>query len=1435
MKIKLLSVHLLLVTFAVGQISPLDRQDLPESVPDSYSGEMPSSSSAIRTTAWSHPYGNLVANWSFENPDQFWSSGVGATVRSLRPNASSGFYVASAGAEAGDGLLSETISMLSGKEYILSIKVRGSITEDISPKIQFLLPSSNVVSEIPGSRYSPISPNEWTAQNWSFTVPSGGDRSARLVLFSGDRPSDGHFLELDDVVLTERLDGATEIDRAKFVEAISVSDPTGIGYHNAVRSGAEISFQIQASGYDRFWRSESSYLSSEFQRGQGVYEPIPNALELARASNPGAGATPVQVLQYPNPGNLGISRKFNSGDDWSTNSGRAGSTGSFFWPTLPSSSSSLPESFENPTVPSGEKNYRLNWSCNSEGIYIADWTDIRGRLLVRGTLLDKSGGSTPNQWNWVFTNYEYYPTGQLKRILTPLSATVAPVVTSYDQMGRVIASNSPDEGLVRYWYGLSGQLRFRQKASQIPLNQYTYYSYDDLGRVISEGEVVIPLMTQEIANTLGSEDDAESKVERKGWIYDNLLTGWPARSDLPPLSVVEGNEVYGVANAMGRLVAKYNRNPQYALPNLDVSRKLVVEFYDYDDRGRVKRVGKYFGAVENEENRNQNVSFFYDSAGHVDRRIVDRNLSAQGMESRSPDVDYLYTYDDKGRLSSISDANIPLTEYGYDAKGRLVQVELGGGAASRIRYSYHFHGQPLEILAQSSLGVPGGAWKIQYDQKLGYENSAAGDVPQLSEPSYLGRISQIREQYGADVNILLPSPISGVATQPLKTINYSYDASGRMTRAVAWTGIDEELSSGDEAIADSWSTALELGGIWEYDENDRISRTQVGGAEVDAQYSYLPGGNRLGNVFGPLRPGSTRDLSSIGVLEYDEDGNLIFDNSKSKWVQYDAGGLPKYIGSNDPGVEGGKYIWPLYDADGQMVSAVKTINGPTENGPLESIHYIRLAGAPQKEIRERFQQANGELVSTIQVVNLLGQESVIGRKIDGNLYYYLKNHQGSTVKVVNDHGETVAAYDYGPYGDLRVLREASVNQTQKWTGKEYFDEPGLYYFGARWYDPELGLWISPDPAHSEMSPYAYVGGDPMNYIDPYGLWKFGAGLTIGYDSDNGFNIGVGVAADFDAGFISMNVDASQSYGFESESWTSTASAGGGVHLGIVDANAYAGGSYNTKTGYSVFGGVAAGAFGVGAQADASAYWDKSGDYIGALVGVGSFVGSSTTGAYSGYQWGFGGMQGMGWNAGVRALGARAGYSENGGFGWGISSRVAGWQMDNNFADGSVVRSSYTSVGDYYSEQWADAKSAYSAVRGGVLSASSALYRAFGRAEGEQVADVWALQFCGTAVAGGGVSLCGGIGINDEDYSIKLFSSDAVLGGGDISVSGGWTRTRGNWADYSGRSYSWSLGGGPASYTRYYDMGNRPLGYGLSYSVGVLPATATLGANTTRVW
>ena len=118
----------------------------------------------------------------------------------------------------------------------------------------------------------------------------------------------------------------------------------------------------------------------------------------------------------------------------------------------------------------------------------------------------------------------------------------------------------------------------------------------------------------------------------------------------------------------------------------------------------------------------------------------------------------------------------------------------------------------------------------------------------------------------------------------------------------------------------------------------------------------------------------------------------------------------------------------------------------------------------------------------------------------GRNYYFVRNHLGSNVALAsfNDAGEMTVEQrnSYSAFG-LQMLSESdSVSvktaiQPYKYCGKEFERMNGFdaYDFGARFYDPEIGRFLSIDPLAEKspnISPYAYCANNPVRYIDPDG-------------------------------------------------------------------------------------------------------------------------------------------------------------------------------------------------------------------------------------------------------------------------------------------------------------------------------------------------------------
>jgi RHS repeat-associated protein len=102
--------------------------------------------------------------------------------------------------------------------------------------------------------------------------------------------------------------------------------------------------------------------------------------------------------------------------------------------------------------------------------------------------------------------------------------------------------------------------------------------------------------------------------------------------------------------------------------------------------------------------------------------------------------------------------------------------------------------------------------------------------------------------------------------------------------------------------------------------------------------------------------------------------------------------------------------------------------------------------------------------------------------------FYLADHLGSTRVVTNGSGAEQARYAYHPFGQIRgsdLGQRASYNA---YTNQKFDSESNLYYYVARYYEPQLGRFISPDPARDGLNLYAYVGNNPIARNDPTGLY-----------------------------------------------------------------------------------------------------------------------------------------------------------------------------------------------------------------------------------------------------------------------------------------------------------------------------------------------------------
>ena len=109
-------------------------------------------------------------------------------------------------------------------------------------------------------------------------------------------------------------------------------------------------------------------------------------------------------------------------------------------------------------------------------------------------------------------------------------------------------------------------------------------------------------------------------------------------------------------------------------------------------------------------------------------------------------------------------------------------------------------------------------------------------------------------------------------------------------------------------------------------------------------------------------------------------------------------------------------------------------------------------------------------------------------------FFYHSDHLGSTSYITDDKAN-ITQYDaYLPYGELLVDEHSSSEELPyKFNGKELDEETGLYYYGARYMDPKISMWLGVDPLtekYISVSGYVYCIGNPIRFVDPNGCWHW---------------------------------------------------------------------------------------------------------------------------------------------------------------------------------------------------------------------------------------------------------------------------------------------------------------------------------------------------------
>jgi RHS repeat-associated protein len=252
-----------------------------------------------------------------------------------------------------------------------------------------------------------------------------------------------------------------------------------------------------------------------------------------------------------------------------------------------------------------------------------------------------------------------------------------------------------------------------------------------------------------------------------------------------------------------------------------------------------------------------------------------------------------------------------------------------------------------------------------------------------------------------------------------------------------------------------------------YDPLYQLQQVQQGAGTTE-NYSYDSVGNRLSSLNIPtLSYNASNELTadSSGSFSYDANGNTLGDASGRSFTwDYEN----RMTSATVPGVGTVSFKYDPFGRRIQKFSSSGTTNYIYDGANV--IEQINSAGA----ILARF-------TDTQNVDEPLATTS------SGVSNYYEQDGLGSVTSLTNSSGALAQSYTFDSFGNL-TNSSGSVTNPFQYTGREFDSETGLYYYRARYYDPTTGRLTQEDPIGllGGINSYAYVKGNPINFVDPSG-------------------------------------------------------------------------------------------------------------------------------------------------------------------------------------------------------------------------------------------------------------------------------------------------------------------------------------------------------------
>ncbi len=539
----------------------------------------------------------------------------------------------------------------------------------------------------------------------------------------------------------------------------------------------------------------------------------------------------------------------------------------------------------------------------------------------------------------------------------------------------------------------------------------------------------------------------------------------------------------------------------YGLPTQHISGNNTV-WYSYDYKRRTKTVNlngvDYIRNTYTDGTGTNNDTIRTDFVSRdgvkYDRVTVTKNKRGDVLSVETAEVDkqtgrtgtevysYSYEYDNKHRVTKIKCDGGTLETNVYDSLDRQTKHTFGNNT-HETRYNA-FGNVSTDTIKFNNSETD----KLVYSYT--YTDDSARELKTIS-------VSDYTEEYEQDC-----LGRKKKNSQKLGTVTYTqrygyYKVGDHATNRV------NTIYYGKDGKTDGKTT-------YTYDNLGNITSVNIDGKQ---RYKY--GFDKVGRLISEKDIENNREV----CYTYDDSGNILTKSVNGVITDYRyADGTDRLMSFGDETFEydgmGNPTKYRGLDCAWEKGRQLKQISDGTNTVTFTYDVFGIRTSKTVDNVTTHYVYENGKLLRQVtgneRIDFIYGRDGIIGFKLNNVPYLYRKNLFGDVVEIYDQNGNVVGKYSYSAFGECSIELDTDSIATKnpiRYRGYYYDKELNLYYLKSRYYDPEVGRFITIDDL-SYLDPeninglnlYAYCGNDPVMRMDENGNawweWLLGALLIV---------------------------------------------------------------------------------------------------------------------------------------------------------------------------------------------------------------------------------------------------------------------------------------------------------------------------------------------------